>query len=67
MAKRIENTSRPIVGHMPEIEITPTEPSRRSRKGEEVIPPEDHEGAGTGKGGRENQRCTCVQYTEFIE
>ena len=55
------------MGHVPEIEITPTEPSRLSRKGEEVIPPKDDVGAGTGKGGRKNQRCICVQYTEFIE
>lgn len=67
MAKRIGDTSRLIVSHVPETEITPTEPSRLSRKGEEVIPPKDRIGAGTGKGGRKNQRGTCVQYTEFIE
>ena len=45
-----------IVSHVPETEITPTEPSRLSRKGKEVIPPKDRIGAGTGKGGRKTEK-----------
>ena len=56
------------MGHVTGMEITPTEPSRLSGKGEEVIPPKEHRRAVTGKRGeRRNQRFTSVQYTIFIE
>ena len=63
MAKRIGDTSRLIVSHVPETEITPTEPSRLSRKGKEVIPPKDRIGAGTGKGGRKNHQGVLNYYS----
>lgn len=37
MAKGIGNTNGPVLGHVPGMEIMPTESSRLSKKGEEVI------------------------------